>query len=259
MLSHIVRRAALRPAGAISSLVELSKTLTSLVGATKASTTHGTVVSAASSISTATHAVSFLPVRRMAINLTSHKANPVPPTKVPTSNPATAQSTSNNEDDLDGPDDVEDSEETSSSAGIDPNKIAPDALKIDDSCVKQLQALKQKGTQALRITVDTGGCSGFQYIFSLVKAGELEGMSTLEDQVRKDEGSGQSVLFNGTDFAFRKGDALILVDDVSMPFLQGATIDYKVELIRAGFVVRDNPNVDLSCGCGTSFAKKSGK
>ena len=47
------------------------------------------------------------------------------------------------------------------------------------------------------------------------------------------------------------------VDPVSLGVLKGATVDYSEELIRASFVVRDNPNSDTACGCGSSFAAKS--
>ena len=82
--------------------------------------------------------------------------------------------------------------------------------------------------KALRVAVNGGGCSGFQY--------EI----TLDDAQSDDlvlEGSGQRVL----------------VDAVSLPFLTNATIDFSDELIGARFVV-NNPNATSSCGCGTSFS-----
>ncbi|WP_297773976.1 iron-sulfur cluster assembly accessory protein [uncultured Roseovarius sp.] len=82
--------------------------------------------------------------------------------------------------------------------------------------------------QALRVAVEGGGCSGFQYDIRL-------------DQPAQDdlilEGEGQRVV----------------VDSVSLPFLEGATIDFSEELIGARFVI-ENPNASSSCGCGTSFA-----
>jgi iron-sulfur cluster assembly accessory protein len=82
--------------------------------------------------------------------------------------------------------------------------------------------------QALRVAVEGGGCSGFQYDIRL-------------DQPAQDdlilEGEGQKVV----------------VDAVSLPFLAGATIDFTEELIGARFVI-DNPNASSSCGCGTSFS-----
>jgi iron-sulfur cluster assembly accessory protein len=61
----------------------------------------------------------------------------------------------------------------------------------------------------------------------------------------------------GEDFVFQRDGVTVLVDDVSLPFLLGSELDYVVEMIRSAFQVVNNPNVDLACGCGTSFSKKS--
>lgn len=82
--------------------------------------------------------------------------------------------------------------------------------------------------KALRVAVEGGGCSGFQYDIRL------------DDPAPDDlvlEGAGQKVL----------------IDAVSLPFLANATIDFSEELIGARFVI-DNPNATSSCGCGTSFS-----
>jgi len=82
--------------------------------------------------------------------------------------------------------------------------------------------------KVLRIAVNGGGCSGFQYEITL-------------DQIKDDdlvlEGAGQKVA----------------IDQVSLPFLANATIDFSDELIGARFVI-DNPNATSGCGCGTSFS-----
>lgn len=83
-------------------------------------------------------------------------------------------------------------------------------------------------TRSLRVAVEGGGCSGFQYDIRLDDPAE-------DDIVL--EGEGQKVL----------------VDPVSLPFLQNAVIDFTEELIGARFVVQ-NPNATSSCGCGTSFS-----
>ena len=82
--------------------------------------------------------------------------------------------------------------------------------------------------KALRIAVEGGGCSGFQYEIELDEA---------RDGDLRLEGHGETVL----------------VDEVSLPFLAAATIDFADELIGARFVI-DNPNATSSCGCGTSFS-----
>ena len=83
--------------------------------------------------------------------------------------------------------------------------------------------------RALRIAVEGGGCSGFQYDM------KLEETAAADDIVL--EGAGQRVL----------------IDPVSLPFLENATIDFTDELIGARFVV-NNPNATASCGCGISFS-----
>tara|TARA_R110002020_G_scaffold475858_1_gene713217 strand:- start:37982 stop:38305 length:324 start_codon:yes stop_codon:yes gene_type:complete len=82
--------------------------------------------------------------------------------------------------------------------------------------------------KALRVAVEGGGCSGFQYEIALDEAKD-------DDLVL--EGSGQKVV----------------VDSVSLPFLANAVIDFSDELIGARFVI-ENPNASSSCGCGTSFS-----
>ena len=82
--------------------------------------------------------------------------------------------------------------------------------------------------QALRVAVEGGGCSGFQY--------EIKLDSPADDDLIL-EGEGQKVV----------------VDAVSLPFLADAVIDFSEELIGARFVI-DNPNATSSCGCGTSFS-----
>ena len=81
---------------------------------------------------------------------------------------------------------------------------------------------------ALRIAVEGGGCSGFQYDIRLDTPAE-------DDLVL--ESSGQKVI----------------VDSTSLPFLENAVIDFSQELIGARFVI-ENPNASSSCGCGTSFS-----
>ena len=83
--------------------------------------------------------------------------------------------------------------------------------------------------QLLRVAVDGGGCSGFQYRMELVETAESDDLRIMTD--------GQTVL----------------VDPVSVPFLKGSEIAWIDELSGAQFVVR-NPNAATSCGCGVSFS-----
>ena len=82
--------------------------------------------------------------------------------------------------------------------------------------------------RALRVAVEGGGCSGFQYEIKL-----------------DDPQSGDLVL--------ERAGQTVLVDAVSLPFLSNAVIDFSQELIGARFVI-ENPNASSSCGCGTSFS-----
>jgi iron-sulfur cluster assembly accessory protein len=82
--------------------------------------------------------------------------------------------------------------------------------------------------KALRIAVEGGGCSGFQYEIALDEA--------KEDDLRLEA----------------KGETVV-IDSVSLPFLTSAVIDFTEELIGARFVI-ENPNATSSCGCGTSFS-----
>jgi iron-sulfur cluster assembly accessory protein len=58
------------------------------------------------------------------------------------------------------------------------------------------------------------------------------------------------------DKVFEKEGVAVVVDAMSLEFLQGATIDYSEEMIRASFQVVDNPNAESGCGCGASFVAK---
>ena len=82
--------------------------------------------------------------------------------------------------------------------------------------------------KALRIAVEGGGCSGFQYDISLDAPAE-------------------------GDLVLEGGGEKVGVDEVSLPFLAGAEIDFTEELIGARFVI-ENPNAASSCGCGISFS-----
>ncbi len=102
-------------------------------------------------------------------------------------------------------------------------------ITVDDSAVKRIQELREKqGEDALmlRLTVEGGGCSGFQYKM------EMTGDVTDKDMVFADS---------------------IVTDALSMGFLDGATIRFEDELIGSEFKI-DNPNAAAGCGCGGSFA-----
>lgn len=104
-----------------------------------------------------------------------------------------------------------------------PPKVTPRAF----SRLAEINAASDT-PRALRVAVEGGGCSGFQYEIKL-------------DEPQSDdlvlEGDGQKVL----------------IDPVSLPFLANAVIDFSDALIGAKFTI-ENPNASASCGCGTSFS-----
>lgn len=108
---------------------------------------------------------------------------------------------------------------------------APEGIVLSESGARRLAELSaDEGRPVmLRVAVDGGGCSGFQYRFELVETAE-------EDDLRIE----------------RDGQAVV-VDAVSIPFLKGSEIAFVDELAGAQFVVR-NPNAASSCGCGVSFS-----
>jgi len=108
---------------------------------------------------------------------------------------------------------------------------APEGIILAESASRRLARLAEAEGKAvmLRVAVDGGGCSGFQYRLELVDAPEADDLV-----VRRD---GQSAV----------------IDPVSIPFLKGSEIAFVDELAGAQFVVR-NPNASSSCGCGVSFA-----
>lgn len=109
----------------------------------------------------------------------------------------------------------------------------PESLNLSDSCVKRLKDLSQKGqNQYLRVIVESGGCSGLNYKFS------LDSSITNEDIVIEKEG------------------AKVLVDKETVSYIKGSVLDYYEELIRAGFRIINNPNSEQGCSCGSSFSIK---
>ena len=103
--------------------------------------------------------------------------------------------------------------------------LSPDAL----TKLKDLIAEENNPDIMLRVFVQGGGCSGFSYGF------------TFDDAKNED------------DFDFVFEEVKVLVDSMSMSYLQGADIDYKEDSMNASFVI-NNPNAQSTCGCGSSFS-----
>ncbi|MFP4313634.1 MAG: HesB/IscA family protein [Alphaproteobacteria bacterium] len=103
------------------------------------------------------------------------------------------------------------------------------SINVDNSAIKRLEELRaEKNLDALmlRVRVEGGGCSGFQYMLDLT-----------------DEKKESDLVFS---------DAVI-TDDISLPFLEGSTIKFEDALIGSDFKI-ENPNAVAGCGCGTSFS-----
>lgn len=105
-------------------------------------------------------------------------------------------------------------------------------MKLENSAVEKLRELvAEEGNPSLklRVFVQGGGCSGMQYGFTF-------------DEIQNED-----------DFDFVYEDVKVLVDSMSMQYLQDATINYKEDLMGASFVI-DNPQAQTTCGCGSSFS-----
>jgi len=108
---------------------------------------------------------------------------------------------------------------------------SPEGITLAESGARRLARLSEAEGKPvlLRVAVDGGGCSGFQYRFELVDGPEAD------------------------DLVVRRDGQAVVIDPVSIPFLKDSEIAFVDELAGAQFVIR-NPNAASSCGCGVSFA-----
>ena len=105
-------------------------------------------------------------------------------------------------------------------------------IEITESAIAKISEILSEENNPkvkLRTFVQGGGCSGFSYGF------------TLDEEQNED------------DFVIDKNGLSVLVDSMSMQYLQGATIDFKEDLMGSSFVI-NNPNAQSTCGCGSSFS-----
>ncbi|KAF2729035.1 hypothetical protein EJ04DRAFT_516227 [Polyplosphaeria fusca] len=100
--------------------------------------------------------------------------------------------------------------------------------------LSKLAATDASPNTALRITIESGGCHGFQYLMSL-------------DDLSKTPPTEEDTVFEGNN------GAKAVIDESSLELLGGSTIDYTMELIGSQFKVTGIPGATSSCGCGTSF------
>ena len=104
-------------------------------------------------------------------------------------------------------------------------------VSLSANAAKQIKAImaKQGIDKFLRVAVEGGGCSGFQYKFDFADGPD------------------------GDDIVIERDGAKVVIDDISLEFLEGSEIDYTNELIGSAFKIH-NPNATAGCGCGTSFS-----
>lgn len=104
-------------------------------------------------------------------------------------------------------------------------------VEMTDAAAKRINKIiaKEGDKDALRVSVEGGGCSGFSYKFDLVNGR------------------------NSDDTAIEKDGATVLIDEMSLIYMGGSVIDFVDDLIGQSFQIR-NPNAVAACGCGTSFS-----
>ena len=106
------------------------------------------------------------------------------------------------------------------------------AVTLTHNAIKRITHVAQRegrGAVVLRISIEGGGCQGFSYHFAF------------EDAPAQD------------DRVFDYGEARLVIDEVSLPLMQGAVVDFIEDLMGARFHI-ENPQASSSCGCGTSFS-----
>ncbi len=105
------------------------------------------------------------------------------------------------------------------------------AISVTDRAARRINEImaREPAGSMLRISVNGGGCSGFQYAFDI-------------DRERQDE-----------DLAVERDGATVLIDPVSVQYMEGAVVDFVDDLIGQSFKIQ-NPHATASCGCGTSFS-----
>jgi iron-sulfur cluster assembly accessory protein len=104
-------------------------------------------------------------------------------------------------------------------------------VTLSDAAAKKIAQIvgAEAGKQALRVSVEGGGCSGFSYKFDLADAPQDD------------------------DVVVANGDAKVLIDSLSLVYMAGSEIDFVDNLLGQSFQIK-NPNAVASCGCGTSFS-----
>lgn len=119
---------------------------------------------------------------------------------------------------------------TSSSSASTP-VLSTEGVGVTESAVRRIAAIlaTEPPQSVLRVSVEGGGCSGFQYKFDITREREAD------------------------DIVIAGNGATVVIDPVSLEYMSGSHIDFVDDLIGASFKI-ENPHATASCGCGTSFA-----
>ncbi len=119
---------------------------------------------------------------------------------------------------------------TSSSPASTP-VLSTDGVGVTESAVRRIAEIlaTEPPQSVLRVSVEGGGCSGFQYKFDITREREAD------------------------DIVIAGNGATVVIDPVSLEYMSGSHIDFVDDLIGASFKI-ENPHATASCGCGTSFA-----
>lgn len=109
--------------------------------------------------------------------------------------------------------------------------IETGSVTVTERAAKRINEIiaGEEAAKALRVSVEGGGCSGFQYKFDLIPAAGPD------------------------DIVLERAGAKVVIDKVSLPYLAGSEIDFVDDLIGSAFRI-NNPQATASCGCGTSFS-----
>lgn len=109
--------------------------------------------------------------------------------------------------------------------------MTAETVTLSDSAAKRIGVILKSDAEkkAMRVSVEGGGCSGFSYKFDLVADADAD------------------------DLVLEKGDAKVLIDSLSLVYMNGSEIDFVDNLLGQSFQIK-NPNAVASCGCGTSFS-----
>ena len=165
-----------------------------------------------------------------------------------------------------------------------PSPPLSDAVQLTDAAAARIGQLRMKHGKGmrLRLSVDSGGCSGLSYKFEMDQQGQQPDDWSVTHQPIPPHSAHPHHTFKPTQSGryntltvspshlplslsssalcwcseFRHGEGAVLVDEVSLSLLKGSIIDFTQRIERSGFEVVNNPNSAAKCGCGTSFQPK---